>query len=207
MTASKNVAIKAQQVHMSQQKKILFIDTETTGLNPELHGIHQLSAILVINDKIISDFKSNVQPHPSARVDSRALGIAGVTYNQLSSYPTMEYVFGEFQAFLSQYTDPSGQERIYIAGYNSQAMEGPFMRQWYKHNGVEQMFRSHFHSATLDLMTLSAKHYMDKGIHPVSYSLENMARLSGIPYDVSRLHDAEYDNHLAIELYYKIVNQ
>lgn len=188
-------------------KKILFIDVETTGLNPDIHGIHQISAIMVVNDYVANTpqaFNSNVQPHPSARVDTRSLGIAGVTYNQLASYPPMEQVFGEFQAFLSQYVDPSGQERIYIGGYNSQAMEGPFMRQWYKHNGVEQMFRSHFHSATLDVMTLAVKHYMDKGIHPVSYSLENMARLSGIPYDVSKLHDAEYDNRLAIKLYYKL---
>lgn len=192
---------------MPQKKKILFIDLETTGTNCDWHGIHQVGAIIDIDGKEVATFFKNVKPHTGAKVDPQALAVSGVTWPMIKDYPTMSYVFDEFVKMISVFADPAGQDRIYIAGYNSQALEGPFIREWYKQNGAEQLFRSHFHSATIDIMTLCAKHYMDKGISPVSYSLPNMARISGIMYEAGKMHNALYDAQLARKLYYKLENE
>lgn len=189
---------------MPQQKKILFIDLETTGTNCEHHGIHQIGAIMDIDGKEAAAFSKNVKPHTGAKVDPQALAVSGTSWPMIKDYPTMPYVFEEFVQMISMFADPAGQERIYIAGYNSQALEGPFLREWYKQNGAAQLFGSHFHSSTLDIMTLCAKHYMEKGISPVSYSLQNMARITGVVYEAGKLHNALYDAQLARKLYYKL---
>lgn len=183
--------------------KLLFIDVETTGKNPDLHGIHAIGSILDIDGKETASFYKNVKPQIGAQVDPEALKVSGIAFNNLKEYPNLSYVFDEFMQMLSVALDPGGQDRIYMVGYGA-SFDNDFMRKWYGHNGQEELFKSHFHSAPIDIMTLAAKYFCGHGLVPVSYSLQSIARIFKLPVEHGKLHNAAYDAQLARKLYYAI---
>ena len=185
-------------------KKILFGDIETTGLNPEIHGIHAIGSIIDIDGRIASTYSSNKQPFKGCKVEEKALKVSGITWNDIVKYPHDEVVFASFYEHVNVFADPAGIEKIYIAGYNSQDMERPFLMKWYERHGASEIYKSTFHIATLDVMVLAAKYFYDKGMSPVSYAQQNIADLLGISYDRSKLHNAAYDTQLTRDIYYKL---
>lgn len=69
--------------------KIVFFDLETTGTLVNKHGIHQLSGEIVVDGEVKETFDFRVQPNPKAEILQEALDVAGVTKEQILTYPTM----------------------------------------------------------------------------------------------------------------------
>lgn len=85
--------------------KVVFFDLETTGTLVNKHGIHQISGMIVIDGEVKETFDFKVQPNPKAEIVQEALDVAGVTKEQILSYPAMGYVYGQFTAILNKYVD------------------------------------------------------------------------------------------------------
>lgn len=83
--------------------KLFFVDLETTGTDRDKHGIHQISGAIVIDGKLVREFDFKVAPGPSALIDSRALQVCGVTFDQINSYPPMQEVFAEVEAMILEH--------------------------------------------------------------------------------------------------------
>ena len=73
--------------------KLFFLDLETTGVNPGRNGIHQMSGMVVIDGVEKETFNFNVRPNPKSVIEKQALDVAGVTEEQVLSYPPMEQVY------------------------------------------------------------------------------------------------------------------
>ena len=71
--------------------KVVFFDLETTGTLVNKHGIHQISGMIVIDGEVKETFDFKVQPNPKAEIVQEALDVAGVTKEQILSYPAMGY--------------------------------------------------------------------------------------------------------------------
>lgn len=85
--------------------KVVFFDLETTGTLVNKHGIHQISGMIVIDGEVKETFDFKVQPNPKAEIVQEALDVAGVTKEQILSYPAMGYVYGQFTAILNKYVE------------------------------------------------------------------------------------------------------
>lgn len=85
--------------------KVVFFDLETTGTLVNKHGIHQISGAIVVDGEVKEEFDFKVQPNPKAEITQEALEVAGVTKEQILSYPPMNVVFPKFIAMLDKYVD------------------------------------------------------------------------------------------------------
>ena len=135
--------------------KVVFFDLETTGTLVNKHGIHQISGMIVIDGEVKETFDFKVQPNPKAEIVQEALDVAGVTKEQILSYPAMGYVYGQFTAILNKYVDKyNKQDKFFLAGYNNASFDNQFLRAWFLQNG-DKYFGSYFWSNSIDVMVLA----------------------------------------------------
>lgn len=184
--------------------KLLFFDLETTGTQPDKHGIHQLSGAVVINGEIKEKFDFRVQPHPGAVIEQSALDVAGVTLGQIQAYPPMSAVFGQFIGMLSKYVDRyDKKDKMFLAGYNNGPFDNQFLRAWFGHNG-DKYFGSWFWANCLDVMVLATPFLAENRAQMPNFQQGTVAKTLGIPVDETKLHDALYDIEICKAIYDKV---
>lgn len=98
--------------------KILFVDTETTGLSakPGANELVQIGCHLTTGRGIIESISIKSQPTNWHRVDQKALEVTHLTKDILRSYPTPKESFDKFYAFITPHFD--GKNKIHIGGQN-----------------------------------------------------------------------------------------
>lgn len=153
--------------------------------------------LLFIDD--IFDFK--VQPNPKAEIVQEALDVAGVTKEQILSYPAMGYVYGQFTAILNKYVDKyNKQDKFFLAGYNNASFDNQFLRAWFLQNG-DKYFGSYFWSNSIDVMVLATPYLASQRSQMENFKQGTVAKALGIEIDESRLHDALYDIQVCKSIY------
>ena len=65
--------------------KILFLDTETGGVNPKESALIQLSGIVRIDKKDVEEFNFFIKPFEGSEVNPKALEVQGRTLEELDS--------------------------------------------------------------------------------------------------------------------------
>jgi|SRR5665647_1512803 len=73
---------------MLGQNSYLVIDTETTGLDPVIHRVVEVAAVLVVKGKIVSGFTSYVNPQRTIPPETSA--IHGLVDADVADAPTLE---------------------------------------------------------------------------------------------------------------------
>ena len=69
-----------------RDKKILWVDTETTGTDPGKNGIIQLAGVLEINGHEISSFDLKIRPFAEDVIEDTALAVNGFTREELAGF-------------------------------------------------------------------------------------------------------------------------
>ena len=64
----------------------LCFDSETTGLNPDIHAMVEIAMIPIVNGVKGDPFVSKIRPHLGAIVDTRALEVNGLSFSQIQNY-------------------------------------------------------------------------------------------------------------------------
>lgn len=181
--------------------KLFFYDLETTGINPGKNGIHQISGEIVIDGKTMERFDFKVRPNPKCVIEDEALKVAGVTKEQVLSYPSMQEVYGKIIGMLSKYVDKFNRsDKFFLVGYNNAAFDNQFFRGFFLQNG-DQYFGSWFWSNTIDVMVLASLRLLSKRSEMENFKLATVARFLGIQVDEAKLHDAGYDIYLTKAIY------
>lgn len=174
---------------------------ETTGTLVNKHGIHQISGMIVIDGEVKETFDFKVQPNPKAEIVQEALDVAGVTKEQILSYPAMGYVYGQFTAILNKYVDKyNKQDKFFLAGYNNASFDNQFLRAWFLQNG-DKYFGSYFWSNSIDVMVLATPYLASQRSQMENFKQGTVAKALGIEIDESRLHDALYDIQVCKSIY------
>lgn len=85
----------------SYPKSYVVIDTETTGLEPEIDRIIEISAIKYINGTPVASFSQLVNPR--VQISQFITNLTGITNQELVNKPTIEYVLPYFFQFIEDY--------------------------------------------------------------------------------------------------------
>ncbi len=100
-------------------KKILWIDTETTGLDPTLHSLIEIGAIVDIDGIEKETIRIYTKPHPDFEIDDNALAINKITRTQIKNFPEMLNAKNDFCKILSKYVDKFDKnDKFTVAGQN-----------------------------------------------------------------------------------------
>ena len=64
------------------KQKLIFIDVETTGVNPDCNGLTQISGCVQVDDDVAESFDYFVRPFPQDVIESSALEVTGIDRRQ-----------------------------------------------------------------------------------------------------------------------------
>ena len=204
-------------------QKIIFIDVETTGVNPERNGLTQISGCVQIGDEVKESFDYFVRPFSHDEIEAEALKVTGIDRRQflLPDHPNHLAVDGQnfedpkdiyvrmavmLGKYVSQYDKT---DKFQFVGYNAHSFDMPFMRRFWEKNG-DRFFGSWFWYPCLDVMLVWAQILQPVRAELSNFKLATVARHCGIKVDDSRLHDSQYDIELTRELWlsaHEIINQ
>lgn len=172
------------------------MDTETTGLDPKQHCIHQIAGMIEVDGKIVDKFNYKMKP-TSPNHEAGALAKCKLSWEQLLAYPPQEQGFAETIVKLKQHSG-SKDEKFHLVAYNSKFDE-EFLRVWLQNNFTHYM--QWFWVPSICAMTIAAE-----ALHEVRPSMKNF-RLDTVTemmeelmrpgepkiFDPEKAHDALYD--------------
>ena len=204
------------------QQKLLFIDVETTGVNPDCNGLTQISGCVQVDNDVMESFDYFVRPFPQDVIENSALEVTGIDRRQFlpPEHPDHLAVPGQlfedpreiyvrlhtlFKQYVGQY-DKS--DKFQFVGYNAHSFDMPFMRRFWEKNN-DRFFGSWFWYPCLDVMLVWAQILQPVRHELPNFKLATVAKHSGIEVDENRLHDSQYDIELTRELWLsacKIIN-
>lgn len=186
--------------------KHFFFDLETTGLDPKLSGIHQISARLFVDYLKEFEFNVHVRPFPNDQIDPKALEIAGKTIENLkqSDHYSPYKVYKRIIEILSQFCNKFDKtDKIFLCGYNNATFDNPFFRSFFEKNG-DKYFDSWFFSGAIDVMTLAAQQLTPVRHLMPNFKLATVAEQLGFAVEEDSLHDAFYDLVLTTNIFEKV---
>jgi len=135
--------------------KIIYLDTETTGLDKEKNDIVQVAGIIEIDGVEKEKFDFKCQPFDWNNVSQDALDIQGRTIEELKTYPKPQDTYKEFIKILSKYVDKFNKnDKFYIAGQNVK-FDLDFLHSWAKKCG-DKYLGSFFYWYCIDLLVLAS---------------------------------------------------
>ena len=185
-------------------EKLFFYDLETTGVKHWKNGIHQISGAILIDGELKEKIDFKVRPHEKAVIEQEALDIGNVTQEQIMQYPTMDVVYRQLITTLSIYVDKyNKKDKFHLAGYNINAFDNAFFRAFFVQNN-DNYFGSWFWADSIDVYVLASNKFKKERSNFENFQQRTVAKYLGIEVDEKRLHDAEYDISLCIEIYNRV---
>lgn len=131
----------------------VFVDVETTGLDPYTCSIFQIAGIIK-KDDIEEKFNYFIRPYHGEQITEFASKKTGMTDEILSTYPPQEEAFKSFINLLNKYVDVNDfNDRAFFIGYNS-SFDSDFVREWFNYNNT--MYASYFWFPYIDVMAYAA---------------------------------------------------
>ena len=183
-------------------KKILYFDTETTGLDPVKQDIIQIAGIIVIDGIVQEEFEFKVKPFSFDNISQEALDVHGYNVENLKTFPEPHEVHCQLIDIFSKYVDRyDTNDKFTPAGYNVH-FDMDFLQQFFiKNNDV--YFGSWMNWKKVDPLPLL--HYLDfcGRISLPNYKLSTVCQHFGIEI---KAHDALGDIKATRELLAKLMN-
>ena len=181
--------------------KILWIDTETTGLSSWKNGIIQLSGFIEIDGVVVAEFDFNVKPFPKDEIDNKALEVNKVTRQDLECFQSPQEVYNEFVNMLNNYVNRFDKEdKFILAGYNIN-FDKEFLKAWFKKCG-DNYFHSYVDYHVLDVMSAAMIYVMAKRKKLANLKLATICGHFGIE---ANFHNSMDDIRATKEVYHRIM--
>lgn len=184
--------------------KRLFIDTETTGLDPKKHAIIQIAGIVDIDEQVVEEFDFSMKPIDGKLFETRALEVNGLSMDAINGFNPSAKIFSMFKSMMAQYINQFDKnDKFVFLAYNASFDYG-FVKQWFEDHG-DNYFGSYFYKYPIDIPSICIEDSIRVLNKLPNLKLESMAK----HYDCSpegKLHDARTDIILAREVYYKALN-
>ena len=102
-------------------RKILYIDSETGGTNPEKSALIQLSGIIEIDGIEKEKFNFYVKPFENSEVNEEALQVQNRTFEELKDdkYVNEKEVYTDFVSILDKYVNKYDKnDKFLVSGFN-----------------------------------------------------------------------------------------
>lgn len=129
--------------------KILFIDTETGGVNTQNSALIQISGIVRIDRLDIERFNFFVKPYPGLEVTDKALAIQGRSRKEIENYEYETVVYKKLKEIFDRYIDKYDRtDKFIVAGYNVR-FDIEILNSLFKRHNDNYLF-SYIESTTID---------------------------------------------------------
>ena len=181
--------------------KKIFYDLETTGLDPVINGIHQLSGCIEIDGNVAEYFNFKMKPFPKDELEPKALEVGGITIGDLATYPEPQEVYKKFLSLMGKYVNKfDKKDKFFLYGYNNRKFDDNFLRSWFDKIG-DKYFGSWFCQYTSDIMVLAVEYLLEDIPDMENFKLMTVAKHLGIEIDETKAHDAVYDIDISRRVY------
>ena len=189
------------------KKKILWLDTETTGLNPNIHGLREVGFIVEIDGVVMEKGVFYINPftyQKQIEIDDYALSISNKTIEELKTYDRSSLSLKEFMKTIVKYVNVNSKEDVFVlAGYNV-GFDIGFMKEWFEDIGPKNAYRTLFHYKALDVFSLVFFLRYLELIDTENDKLETLCKHFNIEIDA---HNALSDILATKQLYEKIADR
>lgn len=186
--------------------KYLFIDVETTGIDPSQCAIIQLSGIVEIDDKVVREFNFRLKPHPGAAISPEALAVTQLTEEEIQQFPPPYEIYEKFISILEEFVSPfDKKDKFFFCAYNAQ-FDAEFIRQFFTRNH-NQYFGSYFWHPPLDIMYLASEKLKHIRHTLPNFKLGTIAKHFGLNLSEDSLHDSLYDIQITKQIYTILTNK
>lgn len=177
--------------------KILWLDVETSGINPKYNGIVQVAGIIVIDGEEVERFNFKMCPPEGTEINAKALEVSNFTEEQIKEFPASEVQYNQFKAILDKHVNKyDRRDKFVLAGYNV-TFDSNFLLHWFQKHGDKYLY-SYLHGAKLDVNSLVAHYCIKKQVQPENFKLATIANLLGLD---GKFHDAMEDIIITKQIY------
>lgn len=177
--------------------KIMAFDLETTGLDPEINGIHQLSCMFFVDGVFKTKHNFHIAPFVDDVIDSIALNMSGKSEEEIRGQQNPMGFFSEFQELLKHYVNPFDRnDQLIMLGYNVN-FDINFLRGFFLKNN-NRYFMSYFSQCYIDVLQMV---YILKAFGHLSLKSYKLKTVCG-HFDIEiNAHDAMSDIQATVKLY------
>ena len=181
--------------------KLLWLDTETTGLLPYKHDIIQMSGIVEIAGEVQEEFDYTLAPINIADIQQSALDINGRTRHEILQFPDARQQLNNMCRLLDKYVTRTAKgDNFILAGYNV-TFDQDFLKNLFKKTGTVGV-QGYFAYKVFDVYTLVFMlTYLDKIPTLENMKLTTMCAHFNIALDA---HDSMNDIRATRELFLKL---
>lgn len=166
----------------NDMNKILFLDTVTTGMGPEInrYGIYRFGGIYTEDGVEKERFEFKLRPFSGARMVDSSLWITGESRSGLIYCEDEASAFARFTDLLDRHVNvKNAADKICIAGFNAMSVDIPFLKEMFKRNSNPH-FRDYFRYQGIELMSVCALALMKNRVELPNFHLDIAARTLGI---------------------------
>jgi DNA polymerase III alpha subunit (gram-positive type) len=184
--------------------KLLFADTETTGLKPLECDVIQVGAVVMDNRKVLAEVDLKCQPVNWDAISPYALKVNNNTIESLKKLEDPKLAWKKFYTFINAHFN--GEK--YILGGQNIKFDRAFLNAWWdKHKDPDAPeFESYFEEDALELMHIT-KTMKKHGLLDVeNVKLGTIVEALNIKVD-GNLHDALTDIKATVNSTYKLLIQ
>lgn len=133
---------------------ILYFDTETTGTNSFNHEILQIAGLIEIDGKVVEKFEFQSRPLKINTIEPEALGVNGLTMDEILQYPEPAETFVKLMKIFEKYVDSrkrdkTAADKFYPGGQNVD-FDVKFLRSFFYQNN-NKFFGAYFNYDYVDL--------------------------------------------------------
>lgn len=182
---------------MSEALKVIYVDCETTGLDPAKTELVQLAGIIEINGEVVEEFDLRCRPEKIKNIEAKALACNGLTVAGMRTFPTRLTCYTEFIATLDQYIDRYNKDDKFMWIGQNPNFDVGFVKALFNEFD-NKYFGAYFDRRTSDLITLALAMRQRKLFSPINFKLTSMAAALNIEYDA---HDALADIRTTREIW------
>ncbi len=181
-------------------KKVLWVDTETTGLGPKATVI-QVSGLIEIDGKVEDEFNFKCRPFSKADVEEEALSIQSRTLEEIMAWQPPLKMHAELTAIFEKYINKFKRDDKFTPAGHNVKFDIDGLSNFFK-LCQDNYFGSWMTWNPIDTMQLAGLlNYMDR-ITILNYKLEPLCNSFGID---SGAHDAMGDIKATRELGLKMI--
>lgn len=179
--------------------KILWLDCETTGLDPKRHSIWEFAALVDINGEIVDEFHMLVKPYKKD-VSQYALDMNLVRYTEACDVGwDVKEAVKRLKGFMAQYIDKyDKQDKFVPAGKNIAAFDLQFLREMFASAGDKKYGIGSWMFSCWRDVTDAIGRAVGAGMRFKNHKLETVAETLGLEHEA---HDALSDVKVTRAIY------
>jgi len=181
--------------------KLLYLDTETTGLSEYKNGLVEIAGIIEIDGEVKDVIDLACAPFPQDEISDYALETQGVTEAQMRAYEPPKKAYDALIATMSRHVNRYDKaDKFVFIGYNIQ-FDIKFLEKFFeKHD--DKYFGSWCNRRSMDIMSMLYWWKYRTGVELENWKLGTVCEHFGI--DLSNAHTALADIKATRQLFRKL---